>query len=413
MIGSARIVVLGGGIGGQVAANELRRRLPPPHTVTIVERTPTHAFAPSFLWVMAGSRRPAQITRPLRSLVGDGVDLVQAEVTGIDAAGRSVETSAGRLPFDFLVVALGAELAPEAVPGLPAAHTCYTLDGAERLHAALRSFEGGRIAITIAGLPYKCPAAPHEAAMLIADVFRQRGMRDRVQVDVFSPEGQPMPVAGPELGAAVRHVLEERSIGFHPLHRLLSVDPEQRQLRFDGRAPEPYDLLVAVPPHRAPALLRATGLVNDAGWMPVDPHTLRTAVDGVFAIGDVTALPIPGRWSPDVPLMLPKAGVFAHAQALAVAHRIAAIVRGEEPTAVFCGDGFCMLEAGAEAAGVAYGDFFATPAPQVQVRDVGRAWHLGKVLFEQWWLSPIGGRRTLLGAALKLGARAYGVPMPA
>jgi sulfide:quinone oxidoreductase len=129
----------------------------------------------------------------------------------------------------------------------------------------------------------------------------------------------------------------------------------------------------------------------------------------VYAIGDVTAIPIPGRWKPDVPLMLPKAGVFAHEHARVVAQRIAAEILGTAGQQDFCGDGYCMLEAGEDLAGFAFGNFFAEPAPEIRLRRVGRAWHLGKVLFEQWWLMPAGLRRQALELALKAGARAYGV----
>jgi len=206
-------------------------------------------------------------------------------------------------------------------------------------------------------------------------------------------------------------MLEARGIAFHPLHRLTRVESEGRLVHFEGKEPASYDLLVAVPPHRAPGLLAKSGLANQAGWVPVDRATLATQHENVYAIGDVTAIPIPGRWKPDVPLMLPKAGVFAHAQAEVVAHRIAAEVEGSKPKDLFCGDGYCMLEAGEDLAGFAFGNFFAEPTPQVQLRNMGMVWHLGKVLFERWWLAPFGLRRELLRLALKSGARAFRIPV--
>ncbi len=137
--------------------------------------------------------------------------------------------------------------------------------------------------------------------------------------------------------------LEQRRIAFHPAHKLTAVRGDARELLFEGTPPFAYDLLVAIPPHRAPALVREAGLAGETGWIPVDRQTLATSHDRVFAIGDVTTVPIPGRWKPDVPLMLPKAGVFAHAQALVVASRIAAAIRGAASTTTFCGDGFCMF----------------------------------------------------------------------
>jgi len=166
-----------------------------------------------------------------------------------------------------------------------------------------------------------------------------------------------------------------------------------------------------VPPHRAPKVVSEADLTNQAGWIPVETQTLLTKRPDVYAIGDITAIPLPGRWKTDVPLMLPKAGVFAHAQAEVVAQRIAAEIIGRPCEATFCGDGYCMLEAGEDLAGFAYGDFFAQPTPNIQLRQIGKAWHLGKVLLEKWWLAPIGLRRELIGSVLKAAGGLYGVPV--
>ena len=406
------IVVLGGGVGGMVAANEIRKRLPPVHRVVLVEKNAEHAFAPSFLWLMTGDREPHQIRRPVASLLRPGVELVPAEVIGIDPASRKVRTGAAEITYDRLVVALGADLAFDAIPGLAgASHTFFTFDGATRLRDALKAFSGGRIAVVVSAMPYKCPGAPHEGAMLIADYFRRRGPSAKVEIHLFTPEPQPMPVAGPQLGEAVRGMLQSKGIEFHPGHKLCAVEPGARDMTFDNGTRFGYDLLIAVPPHRAPKAVVEAGLTNQAGWISVEPSTLVTKQEGVYAIGDVTAIPIPGRWKPDVPLMLPKAGVFAHAQALVVAERIVAETTGRACDASFCGDGYCMLEAGEDLAGFAFGNFFAEPAPKVQLRQIGKAWHLGKVLFEKWWLAPIGVRRSMLASAMRAGGKLYGIPI--
>jgi sulfide:quinone oxidoreductase len=315
------------------------------------------------------------------------------------------------LNYDYLIIALGAELAPEAIPGLAeSAHTFYTFEGAMKLRDTLRNFEGGKVAVTVAALPYKCPGAPHEGAMLLMDYFRKRGLGDETAVHLFTPEPQPMPVAGPELGEAVKQMLADKGIVFQPLHKLTQVDPVAQQLAFDGKEPFQYDLLVAIPPHRGPRIAREAGLTNDAGWIPVDRATLRTQHDNVYALGDVTAISIPGRWKPDVPLMLPKAGVFAHAQAELVARRIAAEITGSGERGEFPGFGYCMLEAGKSQAGFAFGNFFAEPSPQIELRKTGKTWHIGKVLFEQWWLAPYGLRREALRQALTLGGKALDIP---
>jgi len=409
---SKTILVLGGGIGGLVAANELRKRLENIHRVIVVEKNAQHNFAASFLWNMVGSRKAEQITRDMHDMVRPGVELVHAEVRSIDTANHRVEADSQTLTYDYLIVALGAELAPEVVPGLVgSAHTFYTLDGATKLREALESFDGGKVAIVVSAKPYKCPGAPYEGVMLINNFFRNRGLQDRVDIHLYTFEPQPMPVAGPELGNTLVEMLDSQGIAFHPLHKLLAVNSEAQELSFENREPVKYDLLVAIPPHRAPSIVREAGLANEAGWVPVDRETLETEHENVYAIGDVTALSIPGRWKPDMPLMLPKAGVFAHGQAKVVVQRIITEITGRGTKEVFCGDGYCMLEAGEAVAGFAYGDFFAEPNPQVELKKMGKSWHLGKVLFEKWWLAPIGLRRTIWGLTLKLGGKTLGIPV--
>ncbi len=405
------IVILGGGIGGMIAANELRAKLPIEHRVVLIERNAEYAFAPSFLWLMTGDRKPDDVRRPLKNLLRKGVELVHASAEAVDLQIRRVITKTGEFSFDYLIIALGAELAPELVPGVnEGAHSFYTFEGASRLREALGTFSSGRIAVAVAGMPYKCPAAPHEGAMLISDYFRKRGLAAKVDIHLYTPEALPMPVAGPELGSAVQQLLEKKSIQFHPLHNLVAVEPSASAARFQQGVAN-YNLLVVIPPHRAPQLVRDAGLANADGWVPVSAQTLETSHERVFAIGDVTAIPIPGRWKPDVPLMLPKAGVFAHDQAEVVAARITAEIKGSKPTGTFCGEGYCMLEAGEDLAGFAYGNFFAQPSPQVKMRHIGKAWHGGKVLLEKWWLSAPGWKRELYGAMLKAGGKMYGIPI--
>ncbi len=375
------VLVLGGGTGGIVAANRLARELGDGHKVVLVERDPVYRFAPSFLWVMSGVRQPEQVSADLRRLTRHGVELTHSEVRAIDADASRVETSTGSVPYDRLVVALGAELAPDALSGFDeAAHNVYTLEGALSAGRALRSFEGGRVVVLVSRLPYKCPAAPYETALLAEALLRRHGVRSRTSIDIYTPEPFPMPTAGPILGEALRGILEQRSITFHPEKAVERIEPTTRELVLADGERAGYDLLLGIPPHRAPAPVRDSDLAAESGFVPVDRATLATKAEGVFAVGDVTTIPIAGG------KFLPKAGVFADSQAEVVARRIVAELRGRAPSRVFEGKGACFVEMGDGVAAYATGDFYAEHEPRVRLRRPGRHWHLAKVAFEKYWL---------------------------
>jgi len=402
MVGK-RIVILGGGVGGLVAANELRRKLGREHRVIVVDRSGRHIFSPSLPWVMVGWRRPEGITKDLRRMVRPGVQLVQDLVLTIDPKGQKVMTETQELEYDYLLVALGADLAPEVIPGYAeAAHNFFTVDGVTKLDAALKAFQGGRVAVVVSALPYKCPAVPYEAALLLHDFFRRRGMLGRIDLKVFTPEHLPMPVAGPVLGQAVKGMLEEKGIAFHPDVQLISIDPTG-ELKFRDGTTASFDLLVAVPPHRPPKPLRGSGLTNEAGWVSVDKRTLRTNYDNIYAVGDVTSITLPNG------KLLPKAGVFAHFEAKIVARQIAADILGGRSEASFDGLGYCSIEMGGGRAGFASGNFYAEPEPAVELRRPGRTWHWGRVLFERYWMGD-GLSRLTSSWALILGSRLFRVP---
>ena len=406
------IVILGGGVGGIVTANKLRKRLHSEHKIIIIEKSRVHAFAPSFLWLMTGLRTREQVSRNVSTLLDKGVDIRNEEVISVNPEDKFVETVKGKIQFDYLVVALGAELHPEALPGLPAeSHNYYTYDGADKLHNALQKFDSGKIAVVVASLPYKCPAAPYEGAMLISDFFSKRGIRKDVEISLYTPEPYPMPVGGPTLGESVKQVLESKAINFFPLHKICEVDSRSKELLFENNGKYGYDMLVVIPPHKAPVVIQRSLLAGENGWIPVDRSTLLTKFPDVYAIGDVTAISIPGRWKQDVPLMLPKAGVFAHLQAEAVAQRISDEIKGISPKSEFCGDGFCILEAGEHAAGIAFGNFFASPSPEVKIRNVRKSWHYGKILFEKWWLSSLGIKKSFLKLLMKTGSKMMRIPI--
>ena len=377
----SHVVVVGGGIGGIAAVSELRRRLDGRHRISLIDKGGTHVFQPDFLWVMMGWRRPERIQRDLHGLARHGIDVMTAEVRGLDAVAHRIETSAGPVDYDRLVLAPGAELVPSALEGFPSdARNLYTLEGVLQLREDLRTFRRGKVVVLISSIPFKCPAAPYEAAFLLDYHFRRLGVRRFVSVDIVTPEPQPMPVAGPEVGKALAGMLEDRDIGYHPLSKPSRVEVASREIVLTSDARIPYDLLVGVPPHRAPGFVRDAGLVDGGGWVPVDARTLETSADHVFAIGDVAAIKLANG------MFLPKAGVFAHRQAEAVAKAIAAELTSRGDGGTFDGIGHCWVETGFGKAAFGSGDFYATPAPRVRLRAPRRTLRWGKVLFERHWL---------------------------
>lgn len=374
------IAVLGGGVGGLVAANRLRRLLPREHRIVLVDRTVWHSFAPAFTAIMLGRKDFGQISRDLRRLERKGIEFKAAEITAIDPSRRTVHLDGEELRCDYIVLALGAQYSAGGISGLATGYTFYAVEAADSLREELARFKSGRIALVVAGTPYKCPAAPYEGALLLDEYFRRRGLREDVEIRVFTPEPAPLPVAGNATGEAVVELLAGREIWFSPNARLQSVDPEAKKLAFQDGVEAPYDLLIAVPVHEVPTVVREAGLAAEGGWVSVDRETLATAHEGVYAIGDMTQIPLANGF------MLPKAGVFAHGEAEVVARNIAAEVSGGEAKWAFGGEGACFLETGYGKAAYVKGHFFAEPDPDVDFRPPGRWWRWVKEGFVRTWL---------------------------
>jgi sulfide:quinone oxidoreductase len=380
-------LILGGGWGGMTVAHHLRELLEPAHRVVVVDRVNTFGLGVSNMWLMTGERRRLEdVSRPRQNLRRPGIEWIHAEVLGLDPAARTVDTSVGALSGDFLVIALGADTVPHSVPGfVEAAFDLYDAAQALGLHEALERFEGGNIVVLVAGAPFRCPAAPYEAAMLVDDMMQARDLRHQVEISLYTPEPQPMLVAGQAVSEAVETMLAERKIHYHPRQAPRAVDPGSRSIYLDHRT-VPCDLLIGIPPHRAPPPVVDAQLTDESGYVPVHPQTLELLADldnlevhypGVYAIGDVTAIRLLNQ------KLLPKAGVFAEAQATVVAASIAATIKGEDRPRGFDGSGFCYVEIGEGLAVYGSGDFYAYPAPRVVLEAPSASARKAKQEYEQ------------------------------
>jgi sulfide:quinone oxidoreductase len=354
-----RVLILGGGFGGIATAHRLKQKLAPEDEVILVDRRDYFMVGFRKTWALIGESPLEAGQRSLDSLASFGIRLMRDPVTRIDPQARAATMGDQRISADALVVALGAELAPEAIPGFQQyAFNVYDPEGIPRAAQALSEFQGGRLSIGIFGAPYKCPPAPYEMALLISDSLKSRGIK--ASMEVFTPQPMSLPILGAVGCDLIESRLADKGITFLPNHKATSV--EAGEVVF-GDKRRPFDLLLGVPPHRAPAVVRESGLVDQTGWVAVNPHTLKTQFPGVYAIGDVVQISL-ANGKP-----LPKAGVFAEAMGETVADRIAAEFRGEEPEAIFAGEGGCYLEVGAGQAMMVRGHFLAEPEPEVTLTE--------------------------------------------
>jgi sulfide:quinone oxidoreductase len=373
----AEVVVLGGGVGGTLTANLVSRELGRDAHVTVVDPTGMHVYQPGFLYVALGQANGRWLARDERTLLRQGVDLVVDGATKVDLSGGTVSLEhGGSIPFEHLVVATGARLVKDAVPGLvEGSFDFYSLDGALRLREALRRFEGGRIKVGVAGIPYKCPPAPVEFVFLLDEYLRHRGIREDSEITLLSPLNRAFTIES--ASKLVQPLMERRGIGLETFFNVEAVDPSTNTvLSLEGDKAE-YDLLVLVPPHRGQQVIEDSGLADGGGWVPTDRTTLQHLEhDRVFALGDATNLPIS------------KSGSTAHFEAPVVASRIASLVRGTAPKANYGGRVMCFLETGGGKATALRFDYEHPPVPP----KPGRVWHWAKWMFNRlyWETVPQG-----------------------
>lgn len=353
-----RVLILGAGFGGLELATTLDETFGSDLDVTLIDRSDSFTVGFDKLAVLFGHKRPEDVRSSYRDLAATSVTFRQEEIREIDPAAKRAVTDAGTYEADVLVVALGAALAVDATPGLAeTGHEFYSLAGAERLASELAAFESGRIVIAVLGLPYKCPPAPWEAALQLHDFLVRRGVRDAVTITAVSPAPAPLPISS-DGSAVIAEKFRECDISLMTGRTIAALDPDTHAAVFDDGEQLPFDLFMGVPVHRAPEVVRAAGLA-DGGWVRVDPATLETSFPDVFAIGDVTTIPV-GQGA------IPKAGAFADRAARAVAQTIAARVRGAGEPGRFDGVGACYLEFGDGNVAKVAADYFSGPEPRVE-----------------------------------------------
>ncbi len=319
--GRQRIVVLGGGAGGLVAATQLGKSLGREHDVVLVDRRPDHVYMPAFLFLMVGQRRPQDITRKLARLERRNVRVIQDEIQGIEPERQTVRLGGQTLDYDHLVISLGLEPRPEQIPGfVEGADHAWEMDAVLRLQQKLAAFASGRVVVGVPPGPYRCPPAPYETQYLLHDYFTRRGIRDRVELEFFTRDPAPR---GREHEPAVWMDRQARALGItqHYNFGLEAIDVDRKVVRGRFGIELPYDLLFVIPPHEPSRVLVESRIADSVNGVRVDYDTLETRWENVYAIGDCADMPAS------------KAGVVAHQEAEVVAHNIGVKVTGRgQPT---------------------------------------------------------------------------------
>lgn len=328
-----RVVVLGAGFGGLELTTILSEEAPERVDLTLIDRSDHFVFGYSKLDVMFGHQTPEAVRVPYRHIAKPGVTFRQESITAIDPESRRVTTNVGTYDADVLVVALGADYDFEATPGLlEGGNEFYSVAGAERLREVIPTFSKGRAIVGVTSTPFKCPPAPSEAALLLHDHLKTRGIRDDCEISLVMPFGAPIPPS-PDTSKALLEAFRERGINWVPQRLVRALDPKRRVAILDDESEMPYDLFLGIPKHRVPDVVARSGMTED-GWIPVNSLTLETRYPGVYAVGDVTSVGTP------------KAGVFAEGAARVVAKEIVAAIEKGEPAAAYDGKGFCYIEFG-------------------------------------------------------------------
>ena len=412
------VVVLGGGTGGTMVANRLRRRFDADELeIHVVDRDDRHVYQPGLLFVPFGLARVDELVRPRQRQLHGGIVFHEQEVAEVWTARDEVLLGDGTvLPYDVLVVATGARLQPEETDGLAGpgwnerVFTFYDADGAGRLRTALEHFDGGRLVVNLVDMPIKCPVAPLEFAFLADWHLRERGIRERTELVYATPLDSAF--TKPACAAHLSFLLDEKRIELVPEFSTGEVDGNAGTLTsFDGRSLD-FDLLVTVPLHGGAAFVeRSPGLGDALGFIPTDKATLQAAAaPNVFAIGDAT----------DVPTS--KAGSVAHFEADVLTENVVRYFAGDKLASTFDGHANCFIETGFHKALLIdfnydveplHGTFPIPRLGPMRLLEETRLNHLGKLAFRWVYWNVLLPGREIPGIGPAMPTRGKEIPVHA
>lgn len=374
-----RILVVGGGTGGTILANNLARRLAGEIRggkvrVTMLSDSDRHMYQPGLLYVAFGQMTPDQLYRDQASMLESSIGFHVDPVTEFQFDKNQVKTKSGKIyEYDILTIATGARIVPQEVPGLSeGAENFFTEDGAVRLHKRLMEFQGGTVAMTVS-IPHKCPVAPVEAMFMLHDFFKARGIRDKVKLRYNYPTNRVHATAN--VAKWAKPEFDKAGIEYETLFNLKEVDPVNKVVYSEEGSAVKYDLLIAIPPHRGAEVADKNSL-GQGGWIPTDRFKLTMdGHDNVYVIGDATNIPVS------------KTGSAAHFESEVVAENIASVIKTGTPVREYDGKVYCFIEAGYDRATYNAFDYVNLP----ELKPPSKAIHWFKVAYNQMYWTTVRG----------------------
>lgn len=374
-----RILIVGGGMGGTILANNLARRLKNElkagkAKITMLSASDKHMYQPGLLYVALGRMTPDELYRDQASLLEPGIEFQVDPVEEFHLDKNQVKTKGGKThSYDLIAIATGSRPVPETIPGLAEnSIDVYTEEAALKFYKTISQFKGGRVVVAV-GVPHKCPMIPPEVTFTLYDYFKDRGLADKVSFHYTYPIGRLHSLE--PVSNWMKGEFATRGITTETLFNIKEVDGAKKVVRSEEGSETKYDLLVAVPAHKGMEVIEKNNL-GKGGWIPVD--RLRLSIDGhtnAFALGDTTNIPIS------------KAGSTAHFEAEALAENLASIVKIGSPVRDYDGKVFCFIEAGKDRATYAMFNYNNPPDPKPPTKSV----HWFKMAYNQlYWASARG-----------------------
>ncbi|MFW5910248.1 MAG: NAD(P)/FAD-dependent oxidoreductase [Thiohalospira sp.] len=374
-----KILIVGGGMGGTILANNLARRLRRELDngdvkLTMLSASDQHMYQPGLLYVAFGKVMPDELYRDQASLLEPGIEFHVDPVESFNLDGNQVATVSGKTyDYDYIAIATGSQAKPDNIPGLlEHGHHVYTEEAALKTWEALSSFEGGRVAV-VTGVPHKCPMVPLEITFMMHDYFKDRGILDQVSFKYTYPIGRLHSLVN--VGKWAEKEFDRLGIEYETLFNPKEVDGDNRQVHSEEGSTVDYDLLITIPPHKGMDTIESNEL-GTSGWIPTDRATLNVeGHDNAFVLGDTTNLPIS------------KAGSTAHYEAEVLGENIAAQVKHGRRVRDYDGKVFCFIEAGKDRATFASFNYTTPPDPQPPTETV----HWFKLAYNQLYWNSVRG----------------------